>query len=214
MISDSANNYMQDYLHHLLSGNRTMCSSIAKDYIANHPSIKGLYENVFKEALYEVGLLWENNKISVAKEHLATAITEGILNELYGNLEVLEKQNKKVILTCVENELHQVGVKMVADIFEMNGWDSYFLGTGIPINELIKYIKEENPRILAISMSIYFNYQQLVKMLELLKLEFPELSIIIGGQAFTHKKDGDFKKIEDIKYISNLYDLDNYLKTI
>lgn len=161
-----------------------------------------------------MGLLWENNKISVAKEHLATAITEGILNELYGGLEVLEKQNKKVVLTCVENELHQVGIKMVADIFEINGWDSYFLGTGIPVTELVKYIKEERPRVLAISMSIFFNYQVLVRMIDVLKQEFPDLTIILGGQAFLHKKEGDFKKIEDIKYISDLYDLDNYLKTI
>lgn len=214
MVTESSNAYMSDYLEHLLSGDRNQCSNIAKKYISENPSIKDLYENVFKGALYEVGLLWENNKISVAKEHLATAITEGILNELYGDLEVLEKQNKKVILTCVENELHQVGVKMVGDVFEMNGWDSYFLGTGIPITELVKYINEERPRILAISMSIFFNYQHLLRMIDVIKQEFPDLTIILGGQAFLHKKEGDFEKIEDIKYISDLYDLDNYLKTI
>lgn len=214
MATESVNTYMDNYLEHLLSGNRNECSSIAKQYISENPSIKDLYENVFRGALYQVGILWETNKISVAKEHLATAITEGILNELYGNIEVLEKQNKKVVLTCVENELHQVGIKMVADIFEINGWDSYFLGTGIPVTELVKYIKEEKPRVLAISMSIFFNYQHLVRMIDVLKQEFPDLSIILGGQAFLHKKEGDFKKIEDIKYISNLYDLDNYLKTI
>lgn len=202
------------YLNSLLSGNRQMCSLIAKQYLEENNSIKDLYEDIFKGALYEVGLLWENNKISVATEHLATAITEGILNELYQELEIPPIQKLKVVLTCVESELHQVGIKMVTDVFEMNAWESYFLGTGIPINELIKFIKEKDPQILALSMSIFFNYKNLVHMIDILRKEFPNLKIIIGGQGFVHKKEESFKKIENVKYISDLYELDNYLKTM
>lgn len=101
---------------------------------------------------------------------------------------------------------------MVADVFEMNGWESYFLGTGIPRSELVKYIKQINPSILAISLSIYFNYQNLLRMISVLKNEFPDLMIIIGGQAFKHKIEGNFSKLEGIKYISNLYNLDTYIK--
>jgi methanogenic corrinoid protein MtbC1 len=212
-MSDSINVYTADFLKYLLSGNRQKCSAISREYLAQNSSVKDLYENVFKKALYEVGLLWETNKISVATEHLATAITEGILNELYAELESEEKQNNKVVLTCVENELHQVGIKMVADVFEMHGWDSYFLGTGIPTSELVNYIKEVNPNILGISLSIFFNYQNLLRMLTVLRNEFPDLTIIVGGQAFMHITEENFKKINGIKYFSNLYDLDNYLKS-
>ncbi len=212
-MSDSINVYTADFLKYLLSGNRQKCSAISREYLAQNSSVKDLYENVFKKALYEVGLLWETNKISVATEHLATAITEGILNELYAELESEEKQNNKVVLTCVENELHQVGIKMVADVFEMHGWDSYFLGTGIPTSELVNYIKEVNPNILGISLSIFFNYQNLLRMLTVLTNEFPDLTIIVGGQAFMHITEENFKKINGIKYFSNLYDLDNYLKS-
>ena len=203
-----------NFLQHLLSGNRQICSDISKQYLSQNPSIKDLYEEVFKEALYEVGRLWETNKITVASEHLATAITEGILNELYAELDTTENKNKKVVLTCVDKELHQVGIKMVADVFEMHGWDSYFLGTGIPIAELVKYIKQLKPNVLAISLSIFFNYKNLVRMIEVLKNEFSDLDIIIGGQAFTYKKENNLNKIDGGRYISNLYDLDDYLKKI
>ena len=191
-----------------------MCSTIAKNFLAENPSIKDLYEDVFKEALYEVGRLWEANKITVATEHLATAITEGILNELYGELDIPEKSTHKVVLACVDGESHQVGVKMVADVFEMNGWESYFLGTGIPITELVKFIQQKEPTVVAISLSIFFNYRNLVEMIAVLKSEFPNLTIIVGGQGFLHRKEGSFEKVDDIKYISDLYELDTYLKTI
>ena len=201
-------------LLYLLSGNRQKCSAIAKQLLSEKYSIKDLYEKVFKDALYEVGRLWESNTITVATEHLATAIVEGILNELYENIDIPENRNKKIVLACVNNELHQVGIKMVADIFEMNGWESWFLGTGIPINELVQFIKQENPRVLAISMSIYFNYQNLIRMIDVLRKEFPNLKILIGGQAFVHTKESSLKGIDNVIYFSDLYKLDNYLKTI
>jgi len=213
-MSESINTLTSDFLKFLLSGNRKMCSAITKQYLSTNPSVKDLYEEVFKDALYEVGRLWETNKISVATEHMATAITEGILNELYADFDIPAVENKKVVLTCVENELHQVGIKMVADVFEMNGWESLFIGTGIPISQLIQFIKQENPMILAISMSIFFNYQNLAKMIVVLKNEFPDTVIVVGGQAFKHIKEGGLDKETGVKYISDLYELDYYLKTI
>ena len=68
------NIHTNEFLENLLIGNRQMCSKIAKQYLSEDHSIKDLYEDVFKEALYEVGLLWENNKISVAVEHMATVL--------------------------------------------------------------------------------------------------------------------------------------------
>lgn len=49
----------------------------------NQIPVQYLYENIIKKSLYEVGELWESNKITVATEHLASAIVEAILNELY-----------------------------------------------------------------------------------------------------------------------------------
>lgn len=76
----------KEFLDYLIAGNRKKCSNIAKDYLDKGLSIEKLYENVFKEALYAVGELWEYNKISVATEHLASAIVESLLNETYSNV--------------------------------------------------------------------------------------------------------------------------------
>ncbi len=202
-----------DFLKNLLSGNRQKCTAITNEFLTKNPSIKDLYEGIFKEALYEVGRLWETNKITVASEHLATAITEGILNELYQKLTIAEqKETSKVVLTCVENEMHQVGIKMVTDIFEMNGWDTYFLGTGIPVNELVTYIQVINPHVLAISLSIYFNFQNLIKMLNTLKEEFPELTIVLGGQAFKQILEDNSLKMNGVFILPNLYELETFIK--
>lgn len=203
-----------DFLHNLLKGNRSNCSLIAHQYIEQDHSIQELYEEVLKQALYEVGRLWENNKITVATEHLATAITEGILNELFEQIISRKKINKKVVVACVEGEQHQVGIKMVADVFEMKGWESFFLGTGIPTSELVKFIHDIKPDILAVSLSVYFNFANLLKMLKLLRNEFPHLQIIIGGQAFCHVSDEALQRLGNVVLLSDLYLLEKYIETI
>lgn len=204
----------QDFLQNLLKGNHTNCSAIAHQYLEQNPSIKDLYEQVLKVALYEVGRLWETNQITVATEHMATAITEGILNELFEQIITKNKVNKKVVVACVQNEQHQVGIKMVADVFEMKGWESFFLGAGIPTTELVKFIRDNQPAILAISLSVYFNFANLLKMLELLRSEFPDLQIIIGGQAFSRITNESLLRLGNVLLFSDLYLLEKYIETI
>lgn len=203
-----------EFLENLLTGNRLNCSKIARTYLETDPSIINLYEHVFKDALYQVGTLWETNKISVATEHLATAITEGILNELFEQLVSKKRYNKKVVVACVDKERHQVGIKMVADVFEMNGWESFFLGTGIPNGELIRYLHEVNPDLIAISLSVYFNLANLFKMLDLIQAEFPDLQILIGGQAFDHVSKEMLKRYANVNLFSDLYLLEKFIKSI
>ena len=154
MEKETADNFADEFLANLLLGNRINCSIIARKYLEQNHTYPELYENVIRISLYEVGRLWETNQISVAAEHLATAITEGILSELYGQIISDMPVNRKVVVACVENEQHQVGAKMVADTFTMNGWKSFFLGAGIPSSDLIQFIHQTNPDLIAISLSV------------------------------------------------------------
>lgn len=206
--------YVSLFLENLLKGDRAACSVIVRQYLFYNTSIMDLYENILKKALYEVGILWETNKISVATEHMCTAITEAILNELLFQIISSKSYNKKVIVACVENEQHQVGIKMVADVFEMNGWESVFLGTGIPTNELIRFIHEQNPDILAISLSVYFNYSNLLQMLQVIISTFPNLHILVGGQALSRSIEPGLKDMANVKIIPDLYVLDKYIKAL
>jgi len=201
-----------EFLSSLISGNRKDCSKIAIEKLLSDPSVINLYEELLKPALYSVGKLWENNKISVATEHLATFISEAILNESYDQVISDIRIGKKVVVACVEKEYHQVGIKMVANVFENNGWDALFLGANVPVTELIIFIKSENPDMLALSLSIYFHLPTLKDMLKLIRLEFPELPVIVGGQAFMHGGREVAEKFVNVKFIGDLHELDYFIK--
>ena len=83
-----------EYLSHLLSGRRTECNRMVQGLLDAGIAVKDLYKDLLQKSLYEIGWLWERNKISVAREHLATAITEGVMNLVYPALFRTEKKRK------------------------------------------------------------------------------------------------------------------------
>jgi MerR family transcriptional regulator, light-induced transcriptional regulator len=208
MITDPL--YRQ-YLHLLLQGNRNGCARIVQQLLDQNIDIKALYTELFQKSLYRVGELWESNQISVAREHLVTAITEGLLNLVYPRLFEKERATpKKVIISCAANEFHQIGGKMAADIFELNGWDSHFLGANTPVEHMLEYIQEEKPDLVGLSVSVYCNMPALKAGLEAIKSDFKDLDVFVGGQAFNWGG-RDLVKQSGARYIPSLDVLDTII---
>lgn len=204
--------HQQDFLAALLRGDRQRSSQIATGLAENLDEIKGLYEDVIKPSMYAIGHLWENGDIGVATEHVASAIVEGVLNELYAKVASGKHQGRTVVAACVEEEKHQIGIKMVADIFEMHGWNVFFLGADMPCDELIRFMRGVKPDVLALSLSIYFHLPMLEKMLVAIRQEFPALPILVGGQAFRYGGRDVLSQYAGVDYAGDLAETEAWLK--
>ncbi len=214
-MKDTLTQYQyKDFFGSLLMGDRISCSQKIQLLQTYGLSIPDIYENVLKTSLYKIGELWEYNKISVATEHLASAIVESILNELHFNLISDKKNNKAAILACVENESHQIGIKMIGDVFEMNEWNTFFLGANTPTDELFQFAKTKKPNIFAFSLSLYFNLPALEKTIQKTQIEFPTIPILVGGQAFTHGGQEVLLKYQNVVYQPNLESTQQYIKNV
>jgi methanogenic corrinoid protein MtbC1 len=204
----------KQFLDGLLVGNRLVCSQIINDLVKEKVGINDIYESVIRAALYDVGELWERGEISVASEHMASAIVESILNELYSKIISKSRMNNTVVASSVEQEAHQIGIKMVADVFEMHGWNVHFLGANTPLNDLIRFIEIVNPKIVALSMSIYFHIHLLEEVIERIRDLFPETIIIVGGQGLRLHQKEITGKYPNLLYFPDLYKLEEFIKSI
>ncbi len=197
----------------LIRGDRAKCIELTRFFLDGGFSVNMLYEYVFRDSLYKVGDLWEQNKISIATEHLATAIIEAILNDLYSEFSFEKNKGKSVLLACLENELHQVGIKMVGDVFEQNGWEAYFLGANTPVVDLLLFAKDINPDVIALSLSLYSNFLVFNNFIEKFRDEFQETPLIIGGQAFRYAGVEIIEKYDNVKLLSDLPEIEEYINT-
>jgi methanogenic corrinoid protein MtbC1 len=203
---------IETFVDFLLTGERQ--KSI--DYINTHwqysPDFVKIYEEIIKKSLYRIGELWELNKISVASEHLATSIADSLLNHIYENVPSKNSIGKKIIIANTENEVHHVGIKMVADVFESYGWETFFHTGDVSIIDLIAFINSKDPNLLALSLSIRTNLPSFKKSLLQIRDAFSDLSILIGGQAFSKGSNDFLKEINNLIYIPDLYALNKFIK--
>ena len=190
------------YFNGLIQGEKGECVSIVEKLINNGVPVEKIYTQLFQHALYQVGEYWEMNKISVATEHMATAITENLMIRMQPHFFTNERTGKKAVISCVANEYHQVGAKMVADIFEMNGWDGYFIGANTPTAELIRFLEKHNPDLVGLSLSIYFNLPELKATVAQIRQHFPETPILVGGQAFRWGGTDIVRQFNNVQYLS------------
>jgi methanogenic corrinoid protein MtbC1 len=92
----------------------------------------------------------------------------------------------RLVSTCVAGELHEIGARMVTDLFEMNGWDTVFLGADVPKESVIDTLIRHDAHILAISATLGSHLGDVAELIEAVRAD-PDctgIKIIVGGAAF------------------------------
>lgn len=198
------------FFNALVDGDKNKCSEVVQTLIANGADLKDIYVELYQKSLYRIGKLWDHNELTIPEEHMATQITESLINKFAPDSPIEPKF--KAIVTCIDKEFHEIGAKMVSHVFELNNWKTYYLGASIPTKENIKYVKQIDPDVIAISWSLYLNLGRFLELVDHLTKFYPNKKIVVGGQALNGDSDNLLKKYKNVKYISTLDDLDSFLK--
>jgi MerR family transcriptional regulator, light-induced transcriptional regulator len=176
----------QNYLDALLQGERQTASRLIIEAVNQGTAIKDIYLHVFQRTQYEIGRLWQMNRISVAQEHFCTAATQLIMSQLYPHIFTSPRLGRRLVATCVASELHEIGVRMVADFFEMEGWDTYYLGANTPSTSIIRTLDERRADILAISVTITSHVAVVAELIQQVHRSQvgKRVKILVGGYPF------------------------------
>jgi MerR family transcriptional regulator, light-induced transcriptional regulator len=176
---------LQQYLACLLAGNRKAALNVAMGAYLDGYGITDIYMDIFQEALYEIGRLWESNRITVADEHMGTAITQFVMSNIYQQMQTSERHLGRAVITGVQGELHQIGANMVADLMENDGWDVIFLGTNVPPEGVMNTVRQHRADLLGISSTMHANHSRVIHLIDAVKSESGNsVQIMVGGGAF------------------------------
>ncbi|MCC5930912.1 MAG: cobalamin-dependent protein [Cyclobacteriaceae bacterium] len=174
------------YLDYLLQGKRREATLLINELIQQGVSVKDIYEFIFQISQYEVGRLWQCNKITVAHEHYCTAATQQIMSGLYPHIFSTKRKGKTLVACSISGELHELGIRMVSDFFEMDGWDTYYLGANMPDNQLQESLKEYKADVLALSVTLSTHVSKAAALIKKIRerSDFTGLKIMVGGYPF------------------------------
>jgi len=172
------------YLESQLAGDRSSAVRLVMDEgVRGGVAVRELHLGVLQPAQREIGRLWQENRISVAQEHLATGITQLVLAKLYEHIPRESANGKVAIVACVEGEHHDLGARMGADFLEMAGFDVQYLGANVPTKDLVAMVGDTKPDLLGLSVAMTFHVPELVRAVAAVRVANESLPVVVGGHV-------------------------------
>ncbi len=89
-----------------------------------------------------------------------------------------------MLLACPPEEGHDLGLRMVADRFDMAGWTTYYLGPDTPVEEIADAARRLGVDAVVMSASTHFHRLGVRHAVDALKKALPNVDIWVGGPAF------------------------------
>lgn len=173
--------------------NRNKILDVFKGMVLAKVPLYDIYDHLITPTLHQIGSTWEKGQISVIEEHFASQTIKDAIIRLQGMINFPDKKLGVVMAMNLQNELHDIVLKMVDHILEYRGYKVLYSGQLTPLINLEQIFDDYAPKRLYISSSYIEN-------LPAAQNEFDEicqnaerfnLKIFVGGSGFDYI---DYKK--------------------
>jgi methanogenic corrinoid protein MtbC1 len=188
-VAPPGDDVLAAYLEALLTSDVDRARRVLRGALNAGAPARDLYLRVLQPALYEVGVRWSRAEISVAQEHLATAATQSAMAGLAEKLARSSTAASRghVVIACAEDELHAIGVRMVADFLEADGWTVTWVGAMTPATGLAELARGADA--VAISAALPERIPLVRRAVEALRAMPDPPFVLVGGQAFAGSRE-------------------------
>ena len=169
-------------LDHLLAGEEGEAGAVLETAVSGH-GVEAVCAEVVEPVLVLVGELWHHGVIGVAHEHWITESLKSVLIRLLAEEKKAGPDGAKVVVGCAPEELHEVGILMLAQFLARRGLDVLYLGQSVPLEDLGVFARGLDARAVFLSVS---QKQRAKRVLAALP-EFEAASgarVFVGGLAF------------------------------
>ena len=194
------------YLETLRAADAAGAYRVVSQALAEGMTLAALYHCVITPAMHEIGRLWEKGAITVADEHLATALTQRVLGALKPPTFVDQTRENdlpkpRAMLAAVQGEQHALGLRMAADLLEEAGCQTIYLGADVPTVALMQAIGALSPNLLALSATMPELGAVLENTLAGVRRVFPGLNVLVGGQASASPLIAEATPVDDLRLL-------------
>ena len=142
------------YLVAILEGDRRQASRLILKAADEGQSVPDLHLKVLQPAQEELGRMWLLGEINVAEEHFATTTTRLVMAQLHAREVCKPSNGKTLVAAAVAGNQHDLGIQVVADLFEIDGWRVIQLGSNVPVDDLAQAVDFYQADLVALSVSL------------------------------------------------------------
>jgi len=176
----------REFVRALLDGNARDAEGTVRAALADGVEPSAVHVAIIAPAMRTVGDLWARDAITVADEHLATALTYRALDAISaagGAPGAPPRQ--RVMLAALQGERHVVGLQMVADTLAAADFDVLMLGPDVPLGALAAAVARHAPAVLGLSATMPAG-PLLAEAIERVHAVDSVLPVLVGGAGAPH----------------------------
>ncbi len=178
--------------------------------------IETLYLELLRPSLSHFSCKEEDADICIWKEHLRTSIIRTILEISYLYILNERKPKKaskpKIVVLTPAFELHEIGAIMSTHFMMLEGLNASYIGANTPKNEILNAIRAYHPDMIALSVTNPYNLIVTKQTTDEIRRFFPEVKIILGGQAFSDPN--HLRTLQYDYHIQSFADLKTFAKAV
>ncbi|MGK5446278.1 cobalamin B12-binding domain-containing protein [Streptomyces radiopugnans] len=110
---------------------------------------------VIAPAQRRVGVRWAENRLTVAQEHAATAVSDRAVTAVAAHPAArVPARLGRVTVACADGEWHTLPARLVAEVLRLRGWHVDFLGAHVSTRHLVSHLHSTGPDAVALSCSL------------------------------------------------------------
>ncbi|MHC5062585.1 MAG: cobalamin B12-binding domain-containing protein [Planctomycetota bacterium] len=150
-------------------------------------SAADIHQHLIQPAQLEIGRMWQMGEIHVAEEHYASRVAERVVAALHEKAPRAESHAGRIICATASGELHDLGIRVVAQHLEWAGWQTILLGASMPVHDLLLALGDFEADVIAISASSALHVSAVAGLLDVVRNQSirPDLPVLVGGAPFT-----------------------------
>jgi methanogenic corrinoid protein MtbC1 len=153
-----------------------------------------LYAGVLANLMADIGGCWRCGETAVWEEHLASSTVRTIVEALYPTVrrlaDAVPANGRSVLLTCPPDEAHDLGLRMLADRFDLAGWTTHLLGPDTPGPEILAAAAGLGVELVVITSSTHFHRLRVRALLDDLHERLTGVRVVVAGAAFAADTEG------------------------
>lgn len=172
---------VNDFMQALLSMDRLTSKKILDDYIEQTSPIRFI-EEILVLALERIGAEWQKGNIALSQVYMGGRICEDLVDEILPP-DNPDRKGQPRMAICVLSDHHKLGKTIVYSLLRASGFELLDFGT-IEVDELVERVKNDNVKILLISVLMLPSALKIKKVKERLEDKKLDVKIIVGGAPF------------------------------
>jgi methanogenic corrinoid protein MtbC1 len=175
------------YEEDLLAGKRRECRNLVHEAIADGIEPYWLYTELVWKSNQKIEKLSREDQINQTVLNMATRTNRLVLDQLQAQLPDRKSSKDKTIVVCsADGETEELGGQIYADLFEADGWTVYFVGGGVPNDEIVTLVNSNRPDLLLVFGARPSGVPVVKRLIDQIREvnAVPTMSVMLSGGVF------------------------------